>query len=112
MPNKTFVEDMLALGSSVLSNLSDARHELKTQARQHVGSVAHGLDLVSRQEFDAAFAMVARARNMQEDLSARLARIEDYLNLSSRKAPGKNKVKTKKRNLPSVKKRKTRRAEK
>ena len=110
MPNKTFVEDMLTLGSGMLSNLSEARHELKAQARQRAGSIARDLDLVSREEFDAAFAMIAKARNAQEDLSARLSRIEIHLNLSSRKGGGKNKVKTQKLNLPFVKTKKKHRS--
>ena len=111
MPNKTFLEDMMTLGSGVLSNLAEARHELKSQARQRAGSVARGLDLVSREEFDAAFAMLAKARNAQEDLAARLARIEAHLNLS-KPAPktAKKTVKTPKVNLPSVKTKKARRA--
>jgi BMFP domain-containing protein YqiC len=103
MPQKTFIDDMLTLGSGVLSNLSEARHELKAQAKQRVGSVARDFDLVSRDEFDAAFAMLAKARNMQEELSARLARVEQHLNLSS----GKTVVKKQKTNLPSVKALKT-----
>ena len=112
MPNKSFVEDMLTLGTGVLSNLSEARHELKAQARQRVGSVARELDLVSREEFDAAFAMLAKARNMQEDLSARLSRIESHLNLSSGKKTAKKMVKIKKKNLPSVKTKKVSRTRK
>ncbi len=99
---------MATLGSGILSNLIEARHELKAQARNRATSVARGLDLVSREEFDAAFAMLAKARNAQEDLSARLARIEKHLNLSSEKRT----VKTKKANLPSVKTKATRRAKK
>ena len=111
MPNKTFLEDMLTLGTGVLSNLVEARHELKSQARQRAGSVARKLDLVSREEFDAAFSMLAKARNAQEDLAVRLSRIEAHLNLSKPAAKtGKNKVKTKKENLPSVKTKKARRA--
>ena len=108
MPNKSFVEDMLTLGTGVLSNLAEARHELKAQARQRAGSVARGLDLVSREEFDAAFAMLAKARNAQEELATRLSRIEQHLGLSS----GKNAVKNKKANLPFVKTKTKRRAAK
>ena len=90
---------MLTLGTGVLSNLAEARHELKAQARQRAGSVARGLDLVSRDEFDAAFAMLAKARLMQEELAKRLSRVETHLNLSSTKKT----VKTKKSSLPSVK---------
>jgi BMFP domain-containing protein YqiC len=99
MPNKSLIEDMLTLGSGVLSNIIEARHEIKDQARQRVGSLARDFDLVSRDEFDAAFAMLAKARTMQEDLADRLNRIENSLNLSSTKKT----VKTKKINLPSVK---------
>lgn len=112
MPNKNFVEDMLTLGSGVLNNLAEARHELKAQARQRVGSVARELDLVSREEFDAAFAMLAKARDMQEDLAARLSQIESHLNLSSGKKPAKKMVKTGKKNLPSVKTKKAGRTRK
>ena len=99
MPNKSLMEDMLSLGSGILSNLVEARHEVKAQARQRAGSLARNLDLVSREEFDAAFAMLANARNVQEDIITRLSRIEAHLNLSSAKQT----VKTKKKNLPSVK---------
>ena len=111
MPTKTLLEDMLTLGTGVLSNLAEARHELKAQARQRAGTVARKLDLVSREEFDAAFAMLAKARNVQEELIARLSRIETHLNLSkATPKTAKKTVKTKKTNLPSVKTKKQRRA--
>lgn len=108
MPNKSFLEDMLTLSTGVLSNLAEARHELKAQAKHRAGAVVRNLDLVSREEFDAAFAMLAKARNAQEDLAARLTRIERHLNLSS----AKKSVKTKKTNLPSVKTKRNRKTRK
>jgi len=108
MPGKTLVDDMLTLGSGVLSNLAEARHELKAQARSRAGTVMRTLDLVSREEFDAAFAMLAKARNIQEELSTRLSRIESHLKLSSAKKT----VKTQKANLPSVKTKSARRRKK
>jgi BMFP domain-containing protein YqiC len=99
MSQKKFIEDIMTLGSGVVSNLVEARQELKAQAKERVGSVARGLDLVTREEFDAAFAMLAKARDVQEDVNERLARIEAHLNLSSQKKT----VKTKKSSLPSVK---------
>jgi len=103
MPNKTLIEDMLTLGGGVLNNIAEARHELKAQAKQRAESVARALDLVTREEFDAAFAMLAKARNMQEEIAARLSRIESHLNLAKGKTGGKKPVKTQKGNLPSVK---------
>ncbi|MDX2027079.1 MAG: accessory factor UbiK family protein [Alphaproteobacteria bacterium] len=105
--NQTFVDDMMALGGSVLGNLLGARHDMRAQARQRMESLTQILDLVSRSEFDAAFGMLAKARATQEDLLERLEAVEAKLNLSS----GKQGKKPKKQSLPSVKKgnRRTRR---
>jgi len=81
--NKTLIEDLTALSGNILGNLLGARHEMKAQAKQHLDSLTRHLDLVSRSEFDAAFAMLSKARTMQEELNERLARIEQKLNLSS-----------------------------
>ncbi len=81
MPHNPFLEDLLTLGRDVFGSLMDARHDLKSQAKKRAGSLTRKLDLVTRDEFDAAFAMLAKIRNMQEDLSARLAKIEAHLAL-------------------------------
>ena len=98
--NQTLIEDMMALGGNILGNLVGARHELKSQAKERIDSLTKHLDLVSRKEFDAAFAMLAKARLMQEDLQERLAKVETQLKLSSTKKASK----ALKLNLPSVKK--------
>lgn len=98
--NQTLIEDMVTLGGNILGNLMGTRHEMKAQAKQRMNAIVRQLDLVSRGEFDAAFAMLTKARNIQEELLERLAAIEAQLNLSSRK---KAKTATK-LNLPSVKK--------
>lgn len=103
MPNKSFAEDMTALAAGLLNNLMESRHEIKAQARQRAGSVARGLDLVTRDEFDAAFAMLAKARDAQEDIRDRLQKIESHLGLSRAKAAARKPVKTARKNLPSVK---------
>ncbi len=98
--NQPILDDILSLGSSLFGNLMDARHELKSQAKMHVESVVQKLDLVTREEFDAAFAMLSKARALQDDLQERLERIEAHLKLST-PASKKNNVKT---DLRSVKK--------
>lgn len=105
MTNKSFVEDMMTLATGALSQLAESRHEVKAQMRGRAGSVARSLDLVTREEFDAAFAMMAKARNSQEDIIARLIRIESHLGIgakTAKKAPA-SAAKTKKTRLPSVK---------
>ena len=99
MHDKPLLEDILMLGRDAVSSLIAARHELKTHAKQRVGGIMYKLDLVSREEFDAAFAMLAKARDMQEDLASRLSKIESHLKLSGNKKT----VKTKKTSLPIIK---------
>ena len=81
--NQALIEDLLKLGENILGNLLGARHEMGAQAREKLGRVAQKLDLVSRDEFDAAMAMISKARLMQEELNKRLTAVETKLNLSS-----------------------------
>ncbi len=97
--NKKLIDDVMALGGNLLGNLLGARHEVRAQASQRMESLAERLNLVSRSEFDAAFAMLAKARAMQDDLADRLDVIEAKLNLSSA-SKKKNAAKSR---LPSVK---------
>ena len=99
MKSSPLLDDLLTLGGSLFGNLAEARHEVKAQAKSHVESLARKLDLVSREEFDAAFAMLSKARLMQDDLKERLERIEAHLHLSQ----------VKKRQAVPRKKRKSRR---
>ena len=96
--NQKLVDDLMALGGNILGNLLGARHEIGAQARERMDSLSQRLNLVSRNEFEAAFAMLSKARAIQEDLNERLTRIETKLNLST---TVKSKKAAKKR-LPSV----------
>jgi len=103
---KKLVEDVMSLGNAIVGNVLGARHEFKAQAKQKLDFLTQQLDLVSRAEFDAAFAMLSKARLMQEDLNERLQKIESHLGLSSAKKNSKtndNVKKATKVNLPSVK---------
>ena len=108
MPNPLDLEDILSFIGDALDHLAGARREIKAHAKNRATAIARELDLVSRDEFDALFAMTAKARAAQEDLEKRVAKIESFLALSSAKKT----VKTKLSNLPSVKTKKNRRARK
>jgi len=102
--NNTLIDDLMSLSGNVLGNLLGARHEMKAQAKQRMNQIVRQLNLVTREEFDAAFAMLAKVRTMQEELNERLQAIEGKLNLSSKSG-----IKMKpKRRLPSFKKSNTR----
>jgi BMFP domain-containing protein YqiC len=98
--NQTLIDDMMTLCGNVLGGLADTRHELRAQAREHAEGIAKRLDLVGRDEFEAALAMLTKARAAQEDIGARLTALETKLKLSSTSA----RSKAMKANLPSVKK--------
>lgn len=98
--NQKLIDDVLALGGNLVGNLLGARHEVRAQAGQRIESLLQRFNLVSRSEFDAAFAMLAKARAMQDDLHERLEAIEAHLDLSSVS----KKKNAKKQHLPFVKK--------
>jgi BMFP domain-containing protein YqiC len=79
--NQTLIDDLMSLSGNVLGNLLGARHEMKAQAKERMNQIAKHLNFVSRDEFDGAFAMLAKARTMQEELSERLQAIEAKLGL-------------------------------
>jgi len=99
--SQTLIDDLMTLGSGLLSQLVEARHELKAQAADKFGDLAQRLDIVTREEFDAAFAMLQKARALQDDILRRLDALEGKKQ-PARKANGK--TQTSKRSLPSVKK--------
>ena len=98
--NQTLIDDVMALGGSLMGNILGARHEFKDQAKHGLDSLMRRMDMVTREEFDAAFAMLSKIRLTQEDLNTRLAAIESHLKLSKTKSP----IKKTSANLPSVKK--------
>lgn len=98
--NQALIDDVMTLCRSLLGGVADARHELKAQVKEHAENVAKKLDLVGREEFDAAMAMLSKARAAEEDMRDRLNAVEAKLKMSSASAT----PKSMKANLPSVKK--------
>ena len=62
-----------------MGTLSGVRSEVETRIREQLERVLAGMDLVSRDEFEAIKAMAAKARSEQEDLQKRLAALESRL---------------------------------
>lgn len=106
--NQTLIEDILTVGGNVLGNLLGARHEMRAQTKQRVSSLLQHLDLVNREEFDAAFSMLSKTRLVQENLNERLKVIEARLQLSNTNSTPKSDPSGAKKRLPSVKKDKQR----
>ena len=74
-----FFEDVARVAQGALSTLSGVRSEVETRLREQLERVLAGMDLVSRDEFEAVKAMAAKARSEQEDLAHRVAELESKL---------------------------------
>jgi BMFP domain-containing protein YqiC len=59
--------------------LSGVRGEIEARARDQLERVLAGMDLVGREEFEAARAMAAKAREEQEKLLRRVEELETRL---------------------------------
>lgn len=69
--------DFLKVGEMALSALLGAGSALGAKAAESRDTLVRKLDLVTREEFDAAFAMLRKVRAAQTAIEARLAQIEN-----------------------------------
>lgn len=73
--NRMF-DDAARVAGGALGTLAGLKREIEAMARQQVERLLAGLDLVTRDEFEAVKAMAAKAREEQEALAVRLAALE------------------------------------
>lgn len=76
--NRIF-DDLARVAAGAISTLSGVRGEVESRLREQLERVLAGMDLVSREEFEAVKAMAAKARAEQEDLQKRVAELESRL---------------------------------
>ena len=81
-------EDLAGVAGGALSMLSGLRDEAEALVRARVDETIRRLDLVKREEMDAALELAARARAGQEEAEARLAAIEARLSALEAQATG------------------------
>ena len=74
-----FFDDMARVAGGAASALSGVREEIEARLRGQLERILAGMDLVSREEFEAVRAMAAKARDEQEVLLARIAELESRL---------------------------------
>lgn len=84
------LSDLLKLAENAFSVLMGAGQEIKSRASLHRDTIVSKLELVTRDEFDAAFTMLKKTRQIQIDLEKRLTQLEKKSGLSS---PQKRKTK-------------------
>ena len=74
-----FFDDLARVAAGAMGTLSGVKSEVETRIREQLERVLAGMDLVSRDEFEAVKAMAAKARAEQEDLQRQLAELESRL---------------------------------
>src|SRR5215218_9055896 len=81
-------DDLAGVASGAFSALAGVRAEVEAMARSQAEALVQRLDLVKREELDAALEVARRAREGQEALETRVAALEARLTeLASRAAP-------------------------
>jgi BMFP domain-containing protein YqiC len=73
--NRLF-DDIARVAGGAAGALSGVRGEIEARLRGQLERVLAGMDLVSREEFEAVKAMATKARAEQEDLLGRIAALE------------------------------------
>jgi BMFP domain-containing protein YqiC len=84
-----FFDDLARVAAGAMGTLSGMKSEVESRVREQFERVLGGMDLVSRDEFEAVKAMAAKARTEQEDLQRRVSELESKIAaLAAREPPG------------------------
>jgi BMFP domain-containing protein YqiC len=78
--NSSFFDDLSRLMTDAAGLADGARREAQTFAKSQIERMMAGMDLVSREEFEAVREMAAKARDENEKLAARIVALEARLN--------------------------------
>lgn len=73
------LDDLARVAASAAGVVSGLRDEVEARIRQRLEDVLGGLDVVSRDEFEAVREMAAKAREENEALTKRVAALEEAL---------------------------------
>ena len=74
-----FFDDIARVANGAVGALSGVRADVEARFRDQLERVLAGMDVVSREEFEAVKAMAAKARDEQETLLRRIAALESEL---------------------------------
>jgi hypothetical protein len=74
-----FMDDLAGVAGGAFSVLAGLRNEAEAMAKSQAEAMVRRLDLVTREELDAAMEVARRAREQAEALEARLAALEARL---------------------------------
>lgn len=94
---KRIFDDLAKMVNGVAGTVAGAGREAEANMRERMREWVGGMDLISREEFDAVKAMAAKARAENEALSKRIAALEAQIAPKTiKKAPATKKPAAKK----------------
>jgi BMFP domain-containing protein YqiC len=76
--NRLF-DDLARMANGAINTLSGVREEIESRLRERVERWLVDMDMVPREEFEAIKELAQRARAEQEDLSAKVAALEQKI---------------------------------
>lgn len=76
---RSILDDLAGVAGGAVSVLAGARAELESMARAQVEAMVQRLELVRREELDAALEVARRGREQAEALAERVAALEARL---------------------------------
>jgi len=74
-----WLDDLARVASGALGVAAGVRSEIEAHLRDQFERILTQMDLVTREEFEVVRAMAIKAREEQEELAARVARLEAVL---------------------------------
>src|ERR1700749_861872 len=90
-----FFDDFARVANGAVGALSGVRADIEARVRDQLERVLAGMDVVSREEFEAVKEMAAKARDEQEALLRRMAALESKLANQEKPATPSTRVKSK-----------------
>ena len=89
MFNNKFVEDLSARLSAMIPLAGEVREDLRTKIEQLLKSSFAGLDLLSREEFDAQRTALERAEKLIRELEVSLSELSEKMEQFERQSASK-----------------------
>ncbi|MBL6454024.1 accessory factor UbiK family protein [Belnapia sp. T6] len=80
-------DDLAGVAGGAFSALAGVRTEMEAVVRSQIDQMVQRLELVKREELDAAMELARRAREAQESLEARVAMLEAKLGTGTPELP-------------------------
>lgn len=77
--NNRILDDLARVAGSAMGAAGGVKGEFEILLKRQLGKIFDGMDMVSRDEFDAVKEMAAKARTEQEALSLRVEQLEQAL---------------------------------